>query len=38
MDILGDPLTLMTLVGTLILAGAAIGYLAGLFGVGGGAI
>ena len=28
----------MTLVGTLILAGAAIGYLAGLFGVGGGAI
>jgi uncharacterized membrane protein YfcA len=34
----GDPSTLATLVGALILAGAAIGFLAGLFGVGGGAI
>ena len=38
MDLLADPATLLTLVGALVLAGAAIGFLAGLFGVGGGAI
>ena len=38
MEALGDPSTLATLVGALILAGAGIGFLAGLFGVGGGAI
>ena len=38
MDLLADPSTLLSLVGALVLAGAAIGFLAGLFGVGGGAI
>lgn len=38
MDILGDPLTLLTLTTALVAAGAAIGFLAGVFGVGGGAI
>lgn len=38
MDLLADPATLLSLVGALVLAGAAIGFLAGLFGVGGGAI
>lgn len=38
MEILSDPATLLTLVGALALAGAGIGFLAGLFGVGGGAI
>jgi uncharacterized membrane protein YfcA len=33
-----DPATLATIAGALILAGVAIGFLAGLFGVGGGAI
>lgn len=33
-----DPSTLLSLVGALVVAGAAIGFLAGLFGVGGGAI
>ena len=32
------PATLVTLIGVLLLAGAMIGVLAGLFGVGGGAI
>lgn len=38
MEALVDPDTLVPLVGALIAAGAAIGFLAGLFGVGGGAI
>lgn len=38
MEVLSDPGTLATLIGALIAAGAAIGFLAGLFGVGGGAI
>lgn len=38
MDILSDPLTLISLVSALVAAGAAIGFLAGVFGVGGGAI
>lgn len=38
MQALSDPYTLATLVGALLAAGAAIGFLAGLFGVGGGAI
>lgn len=38
MEALGDPGTATLLIGSLILAGAAIGFLAGLFGVGGGAI
>jgi len=37
-DILSDPLTLISLVSALVAAGAAIGFLAGVFGVGGGAI
>lgn len=35
---LSDPLTIGTLIASLVAAGAAIGFLAGLFGVGGGAI
>lgn len=38
MELLSDPLTLLTLIAGLALAGASIGVLAGLFGVGGGAI
>jgi uncharacterized membrane protein YfcA len=38
LEALGDPSALAALAGALILAGAAIGFLAGLFGVGGGAI
>ncbi len=38
MEILADPSALAALAGSLLLAGAAIGFLAGLFGVGGGAI
>ena len=38
MNLLSDPLTLASLIGPLVLAGAAIGFLAGVFGVGGGAI
>lgn len=38
MDILADPLTLLSLIVALVAAGAAIGFLAGVFGVGGGAI
>ena len=38
MDILADPLTLFSLIAALAAAGAAIGFLAGVFGVGGGAI
>lgn len=38
MEILSDPLTLISLVAALVAAGAAIGFLAGVFGVGGGAI
>jgi uncharacterized membrane protein YfcA len=37
-DILSDPLTFISLVSALVAAGAAIGFLAGVFGVGGGAI
>jgi uncharacterized membrane protein YfcA len=37
-ELLADPVTLFTLIGALAVAGAAIGMLAGLFGVGGGAI
>ena len=38
MQVLSDPATLFTLVAALVVAGAAIGFLAGLFGIGGGAI
>ncbi len=38
MGALSDPLTLLSLIAALVAAGAAIGFLAGLFGVGGGAI
>jgi uncharacterized protein len=38
LEILADPLTLATFIGALMVAGAAIGFLAGVFGVGGGAI
>lgn len=38
MEILSDPATLVYLVAALAVAGALIGFLAGLFGVGGGAI
>lgn len=38
MEILSDPLTLATFLAAFAVAGAAIGVLAGLFGVGGGAI
>lgn len=38
MEALADPSTLATFVGALIAAGAVIGILAGLFGVGGGAV
>jgi uncharacterized membrane protein YfcA len=38
LDILQDPQTLAVLAGALIVAGAAVGFLAGLFGIGGGAI
>lgn len=38
MGALTDPMTVATLIAALIAAGAAIGFLAGLFGVGGGAI
>lgn len=38
MDVLSDPETLFALVAALVVAGAAIGFLAGLFGIGGGAI
>lgn len=38
MEILADPATALTLLAALAIAGAAIGFLAGLFGVGGGAI
>lgn len=38
MDILSDPATLFALVAALVVAGAAIGFLAGLFGIGGGAV
>jgi uncharacterized membrane protein YfcA len=38
MDILSDPLTLFSLIVALLAAGGAIGFLAGVFGVGGGAI
>jgi uncharacterized membrane protein YfcA len=37
-EVAGDPLSLITLIGALLAAGGAIGFLAGLFGVGGGAI
>ncbi len=38
MEAFADPTTLATMIAALIIAGAAIGFLAGLFGVGGGAI
>jgi uncharacterized membrane protein YfcA len=38
LQVLSDPATLFTLVAALVIAGAAIGFLAGLFGIGGGAI
>lgn len=38
LEALADPQTLLTLVAALLVAGAATGFLAGLFGVGGGAI
>ena len=38
MEALGNPSTLFPLITALVVAGAAIGFLAGLFGVGGGAI
>ncbi|MEW9808666.1 sulfite exporter TauE/SafE family protein [Mesorhizobium sp. ZMM04-5] len=38
MEALSDPETLVTLAFSLVAAGAAIGFLAGLFGIGGGAI
>lgn len=38
MEALSDPSTLVELVGALAVAGAVIGFLAGLFGVGGGAV
>ncbi len=38
MDILSDPQTLIYLACALVVAGAAVGFLAGLFGIGGGAI
>lgn len=38
MQILSDPGTLFSLILALVVAGAAIGFLAGLFGIGGGAI
>lgn len=38
MDILAGPLTLLSLIAALAAAGAAIGFLSGVFGVGGGAI
>ena len=38
MDALSDHTTLITLIAALVSAGTAIGFLAGLFGVGGGAI
>ncbi len=38
MDALADPGTLVALIQALVVAGAAVGFLAGLFGVGGGAI
>jgi uncharacterized membrane protein YfcA len=38
MDAFGDPAAILELIAALTLAGAAIGFLAGLFGVGGGAI
>ena len=38
MNLVVDASTLLSLVGALVVAGAAIGFLAGLFGVGGGAI
>jgi len=37
-ELLSDPLTLISLIAALAAAGAVIGFLAGLFGVGGGAI
>jgi uncharacterized protein len=37
-ELLADPATVLTLLGALVIAGASIGFLAGLFGVGGGAI
>jgi uncharacterized membrane protein YfcA len=38
LEALADPQTLLTLIAALLVAGAATGFLAGLFGVGGGAI
>lgn len=38
MDILSNPGTLLYLAAALIVAGAAVGFLAGLFGIGGGAV
>lgn len=38
MEIFTDPQTLFALIAALVVAGAAIGFLAGLFGIGGGAI
>lgn len=38
MNIFADPLNLLSLVAALVVAGAAIGFLAGVFGVGGGAV
>lgn len=38
MEILSDPETLFALIAALLVAGAAVGFLAGLFGIGGGAI
>lgn len=38
MGVFSDPATLLALLGALALAGALIGFLAGLFGIGGGAI
>jgi len=38
LEIFADPETLFALVAALVVAGAAIGFLAGLFGIGGGAI
>jgi uncharacterized membrane protein YfcA len=37
-EILSDPATLLTMLAALMVAGASIGFLAGIFGVGGGAI
>ena len=38
MEIISDPVTFLPIIAAFIAAGAAIGFLAGVFGVGGGAI